>query len=125
MIWGVIAMGNLSLAPVRCTESHQSELLLRGIPWGATVSEVALFLLGRGFQAAESDVTLCTDKRKRFNGRAIVQCKSTNDAIGAQSAVHGSIWGKRYIEAFMRSRSVSTFNSEPSDLQFGALGQTH
>jgi hypothetical protein len=118
-------MGNLSPSPIAYTETHQTELLLRGLPWKATIPELVLFLLAQGFQASEADVRMCTDKRNRFNGRATAQCKSFDDAIIAQSAVHGAMWGKRYIEAFMRSRSSRTWSSEFScDSQFGSFGQT-
>ena len=96
--------------PVLYTEVQQSELLLRGLPWKATPPEVALFLLGCGFQVNEGDIQLCF-YQGRSNGRAIVRAKTTEDAIRAQSAVHGRTWGKRYIEAFMRSSCARTWCS--------------
>ena len=111
--------------PILYTELQQSELLLRGLPWRATVPEVVLFLLGAGFQANEGDVQLCKDRRGKPNGRAVVRVKTTDDAIRAQGATHGRIWGRRYIEAYMRSSSARTWCSAPScDTQFGPFGQT-
>ena len=110
--------------PILYTQAQQSELLLRGLPWTATVPEVRLFLLSQGFQANEGDIQLRKDRRGRPNGRATVRVKTTDDAIAAQSAVHGRIWGRRYIEAFMRSSSARTWCSAPAwDRQFGPFGQ--
>ena len=125
--------GALLPQPVLYTEVQQSELLLRGLPWKATPPEVALFLLSCGFQVNEGDIQLCF-YQGRSNGRAIVRAKTTEDAIRAQSAVHGRTWGKRYIEAFMRSSCARTWCSAQSgvaaghspfcDSQFPPFGQT-
>ena len=116
--------GALLPQPVLYTEVHQTELLLRGLPWKATPPEVALFLLGCGFQVNEGDIQLCF-YQGRSNGRAIVRAKTTEDAIRAQSAVHGRTWGKRYIEAFLRSRYARTWCSAHfCDTQFPPFGQT-
>ena len=110
--------------PVLYTEVQQSELLLRGLPWKATQSEVALFLLDCGFQVNGGDIQLCL-YQGRSNGRAIVRAKTTDDAIRAQSAVHGRAWGRRYIEAYMRSRCARTWCSAHfCDPQFPPFGQT-
>jgi hypothetical protein len=107
------------------TETQQHELLLRGLPWRATAPEVVLFLLSHGFQAHENDVQLCGDRRRRFNGRCVVRCRTANDAITAACNVHGKHWGNRYIEAFTRSQGVRTWCSAPSgDTQFGPVGKT-
>ena len=111
--------------PVLYTEVRQTELLLRGLPWKATPTEVALFLLSCGFQVNEGDIQLCFCSQKRSNGRAIVRAKTTQDAIRAQSAVHGQAWGKRYIEAFMRSSCARTWcSAQFCDTQFPPFGQT-
>ena len=110
--------------PVLYTEVQQSELLLRGLPWKATQSEVALFLLGCGFQVNGGDIQLCL-YQGRSNGRAIVRAKTTEDAIRAQSAVHGRAWGHRYIEAYMRSSCARTWcSAQFCDTQFPPFGQT-
>ena len=44
------------------TEATRSELLLRGLPWKATVPEVVLLLLIKGFLAGEQDVRMCKDR---------------------------------------------------------------
>ena len=54
--------------PLLYTEVQQSELLLRGLPWKANPPEVALFLLGCGFQVNEGDIQLCL-YQGRSNGR--------------------------------------------------------
>ena len=109
--------------PVLYTEVQQSELLLRGLPWKAHPPEVALFLLGCGFQVSGGDIQLCI-YQGRSNGRAIVCAKTTEDAIRAQSAVHGRAWGKRYIEAFMRSSCARTWcSAQICDQQFPPFGQ--
>jgi hypothetical protein len=111
--------------PILYTEVQQSELLLRGLPWKATVTQIVLFLLSAGFQANEGGVQLCKDRRGRPNGRCVVRVKTTDDAIRAQTATHGKIWGTRYIEAYMRSQGVRTWcSAPPGDTQFGAFGQT-
>ena len=116
--------GALLPAPVLYTEVQQTELLLRGLPWKATPPEVALFLLSCGFQVSEGDIQLCFCEG-RSNGRAIVRAKTTEDAIRAQSAVHGQTWGKRYIEAFMRSSCARTWcSAQFCDTQFPPFGQT-
>ena len=66
------------------TEILQSELLLRGLPWKATPPEVALFLLGVGFQVNEGDIQLC-QSRGLPKGRAVVRAK--NDRRRHQSAI--------------------------------------
>ena len=110
--------------PVLYTEIQQSELLLRGLPWKANPPAVALFLLGCGFQVSEGDIQLCL-YQGRSNGRAVVRAKTTEDAIRAQSAVHGRTWGKRYIEAFMRSSCARTWcSAHVLDQQFPPFGQT-
>ena len=43
------------------TETVQSELLLRGLPWKATIPEVVLLLLSKGFLVREADVRMCRD----------------------------------------------------------------
>ena len=110
--------------PVLFTDVQQSELLLRGLPWTASPPAVALFLLGAGFQVNEGDIILC-QSRGRPNGRAVVRAKTTEDAIRAQSAVHGRAWGKRYIEAFMRSSCARTWcSAQICDTHFPPFGQT-
>ena len=110
--------------PVLYTEVQQSELLLRGLPWKAAPPEVALFLLGCGFQVNEGDIQLCLYKG-RPNGRAIVRAKTPEDAIMAQSAVHGRAWGERYIEASMRSSCARTWcSAQFCDTQFPPRGRT-
>ena len=110
--------------PVIYTEVQQSELLLRGLPWKATPPEVALFLLSCGVQVSEGDIQLCFCQG-RSNGRAIVRAKTTEDAIRAQSAVHGRALGKRYIEAYMRSSCARTWcSAQIRDTQFPPFGQT-
>ena len=125
MTLGNVNMGNLTPVLVLYTEQHQSELLLRGLPFSATIPEITLFLLSLGHLAQESDVKLCADKRNKFNGRAIVQCKSTDDALRSQCAVHGAMYEHRYIEAFMRSRTLRSWDSNSTnDSQFGPFGKT-
>ena len=111
--------------PVLYQEVQQSELLLRGLPWKATPPEVALFLLGCGFQVNEGDIQLCL-YQGRPNGRAVIRAKTTEDAIRAQSAVHGRAWGQRYIEAHMRSSCARTWcSAQFCDTQFPPyFGQT-
>ena len=123
---GGVCVGTQMLLPqpVLYAEVQQSELLLRGLPWKATPPEVALLLLGCGFQVNEGDIQLCL-YQGRSNGRAIVRAKTTEDALRAQSAVHGRTWGKRYIEAFMRSSCARTWcSAQFCDQQFPPFGQT-
>ena len=109
--------------PVLYTEIQLSELLLRGLPWKATPPEVAPFLLGAGFQVNEGDIQLCPCQG-RSNDRAIVRAKTTEDAIRAQSAVHGRTWGNRYIEAFMRSSCARTWRlAQIRDTRFPPFGK--
>ena len=50
--------------------------------------------------------------------------KDTEDAIRAQSAVHGRTWGTRYIEAFMRSSCARTWcSAQICDQQFPPFGK--
>ena len=127
-VWGTQMLRSsagalLPPAPVLYTEVRQTELLLRGLPWKATPPEVALFLLSCGFQVSEGDIQLCFCQG-RSNGRAIVRAKTTEDAIRAQSAVHGRTWGKQYIEAFMRSSCARTWcSAQIRDTQFPPFGQ--
>ena len=110
--------------PVLYTEVQQSELLLRGIPWKATPPEVALFLLGAGFHVNEGDIQLCVF-RGTPNGRAVVRAKTAEDAIRAQSAVHGRAWGTQYVEVHMRSSCARTWcSAQICDMQFPPFGQT-
>ena len=109
--------------PIVYTETLHAELLLRGLPWSATVPEVLLFLLSHGFQANEGDVALCRDRRRKFNGRCIVRCRTKDEAFAAQGRTHGQVWNTRYIEAFVRSWGTHSWSSVPSgETQFG---QTH
>jgi hypothetical protein len=110
----------LAQPPVVYTESVHAELLLRGLPWKATVPEVCLFLLSHGFQCNEGDVALCRDRRRKFNGRCVVRCRTRDEAFAAQRHVHGQNWETRYIEAFVRSRGAHSWSSVPcEDTQFG------
>ena len=117
-MWGTQMLrssaGALLPAPVLYTEVRQTELLLRGLPWKATPPEVALFLLSCGFQVSEGDIQLCFCQG-RSNGRAIVRAKTTEDAIRAQSAVHGQAWGQTVHRGFhaiqLRSHLVLSADS--------------
>jgi hypothetical protein len=114
----------LTPPPIVYTETLHAELLLRGLPWSATVPEVVLFLLSHGFQCNEGDVALCKDRRKKFNGRAVIQCRNRDDAFAAQRGIHGQVWESRYIEAFVRSWGTHSWSQVPprDHTQFG---QTH
>ncbi len=81
--------------PVLYTEVQQSELLLRGLLWKATPPEVVRCLQGAVLQVNEGDIQLCRDTHGRPNGRAVVRAKTTEDAIRAQTAVHGWTWKTR------------------------------
>ena len=104
-------------------EAIQSELLLRGLPWKATVPEVVLLLLSKGFLAREQDVRMCKDRGGKANGRCVINSRSRDEAIAAQAVLHGQIWGKRYIEAFVKCREARTTCSAPGDSQFESFGQ--
>jgi hypothetical protein len=113
----------LAQPPIVYTETLHAELLLRGLPWSATVPEVCLFLLCHDFQCNEGDVALCRDRRRRFNGRCSVRCRTKDEAFAAQPRIHGHVWNTRYIEVFVRSWGTHSWSSVPcEDTQFG---QTH
>ena len=105
------------------TEAIHSELLLRGLPWKSTVPEVVLLLLSKGFLVREQDDRMCKDRGGKANGRCVINTQSRNEAIAAQAVLHGQIWGKRYIEAFVKCREARTTCSAPGDSQFEPFGQ--
>ena len=105
------------------SESVQSELLLRGLPWKATVPEVILLLLSKGFLVREVDVRMCRDGGGKANGRCVIRSTSRDEAIAVQGLLHGHTWGRRYIEAFVRCCDARTTCSAFSDLQFKPFDQ--
>jgi len=105
------------------SESDQSELLLRGLPWKATVPEVVLLLLTKRFLVREDDVRMCRDGGGKAHGRCVIRSWSRDEAISAQGLLQGQNCGKRYIEAFVRCCDARTTCSTFSDLQFKPFGQ--
>ena len=78
-----------------CTSTEQAELLLRGLPWKATIPEVVLLLLSKGFLVREVDVRMCKDGGGKANGRCVIRSRSRDEAIAAQAVLHGWVWGNR------------------------------
>ena len=103
------------------TKAIQSELLLRGLPWKATVPEVVLLLLSKGVLAREQDVRMCKDRGGKANGRCVINSRRRDEAIAAQAVLHGQIWGKdtskhssRAGKLAPRARPPETHSSSPS-----------
>ena len=112
-------MPKLALPPIVITETVETQLLLRGLPFNVTAAETALFLCSHGLEAKEHHVTLCKHKKGRPNGRAFIEWAGAPEgAFEAAKAINGSQFEKRYVECYARHRSARTWCSAPPDPEF-------
>ena len=75
-------------------------LLLRGLPFKSNKNDIFVWLYTKGLDCQKMEnIELCKT-RNCFNGRAIIECNSAEDAVNAAKGIHLEKFWHRYIECY-------------------------